>query len=204
LLRRYAETRRRHPLSREGLDLREAIAAERRLLEPVINAADITIDSSRMGVHELGRAVQERVERRGEPRMQILFESFGYKHGIPGDADYVFDARTLPNPYWEPGLRNLTGHDPEVVRYLEGFPAVGRLIDAIETFVEARIPDHQAASRRYLTVAVGCTGGQHRSVYIVGQLAARFAARWPDVRARHSSLQRAEPAQAPVRAAPTA
>jgi UPF0042 nucleotide-binding protein len=204
LLRRYAETRRKHPLSRDGGNLHDAIAAERRLLEPVINAADLIIDTSRMGIHELRNVMQQRIEQRQQDRMSILFQSFGYKHGIPGDADFVFDARTLPNPYWEPGLRLLTGRDAEVIRYLEGYPAVGRLIGSITTFVEGRIPDHQAANRRYLTVAIGCTGGQHRSVYIVEKLATRFAERWPNVGARHSALADAEVFLPKLRAAPPA
>ncbi len=192
LLRRFAETRRKHPLSRDGDNLHDSIAAERRLLEPVINAADLVLDTSRMGIHDLRQTIQHRIEQRQHSRMSILFQSFGFKHGIPGDADFVFDVRTLPNPYWEGLLRPLTGRDAEVIQYLQGFPQVGKLIDAIDQFVEARIPEHQAANRRYLTIAVGCTGGQHRSVYLVEQLAARFASRWPNVGARHSALPHAE------------
>jgi UPF0042 nucleotide-binding protein len=204
LLRRFSETRRKHPLSREGDNLHDSIAAERQLLEPVINAADLIIDTSRMGIHELRQMMQQRIEQRQQSRMSILFQSFGFKHGIPGDADFVFDARTLPNPYWEPPLRPLTGRDAEVMQYLQGYPAVSKLIDAIDQFIEARIPEHQAANRRYLTIAVGCTGGQHRSVYIVEQLAARFAARWANVGARHSALPHAEVFLPKLRAAPQA
>ena len=204
LLRRFAETRRKHPLSRDSGNLHDSIAAERRLLEPVINAADLVLDTSRMGIHELRQAVQQRIEQRATGRMSILFQSFGYKRGIPGDADFVFDARTLPNPYWEPALRALTGRDAEVVQYLQNYPAVVKLIDAIDAFVEARIPEHQAANRRYLTIAIGCTGGQHRSVYIVEQLAQRFAARWPNVGARHSALDNAEVFLPKLRIAPSA
>ncbi|MEO7773898.1 MAG: RNase adapter RapZ [Steroidobacteraceae bacterium] len=188
LLRRFAETRRKHPLSRRGESLREAIATERRILEPIIYAADLTIDTSYMSVHQLREVVHRRVEKRTTGHMSILFESFGYKHGIPGDADFVFDARSLPNPYWEPTLRNLTGKDPEVALFLEAHPQVQRLIDDIATFVAARIPEHQASNRRYLTIAIGCTGGQHRSVYIVEQLLRRFAKTLPNVTAGHSAL----------------
>jgi UPF0042 nucleotide-binding protein len=188
LLRRYAETRRKHPLSRQGESLHDAIALERTLLEPVVNAADLVIDTSRMGVHELRELINRRVGKRPRDRMSLLFESFGFKHGIPGDADFVFDARSLPNPYWEPNLRALTGRDEAVVHFLEAQPGVARFIDDVANFIEARIPEHQAANRRYLTVAVGCTGGQHRSVYIVERLAARIAARWPQVALRHSAL----------------
>lgn len=188
LLRRFAETRRTHPMSREGLSLREAIDTERRLLEPITHAADMIIDTSRMGVHELRQVVRLRVEQRATARLSITVESFGYKHGIPGDADFVFDARSLPNPYWEPTLRELTGRDPEVIRYLESHSSVAQLIEDIGRFVEARIPEYQASLRGYLTVAVGCTGGQHRSVYIVDRLVARFASRYPQVAARHCAL----------------
>ncbi len=193
LLRRFAETRRKHPMSRDRVGLREAIDTERRLLEPIAYAADIIIDTSRMGVHELRQVVRMRVEQRATARLSITFESFGFKHGIPGDADFVFDARSLPNPYWEPALRALTGHDAEVIQYLESHGNVARLIDDIDRFVEARIPEYQASSRGYLTVAVGCTGGQHRSVYIVDRLVARFATRHTQVAARHCALPSGTP-----------
>jgi UPF0042 nucleotide-binding protein len=192
LLRRFAETRRKHPLSRNGESLREAIALERELLEPIINAADLTIDTSRIGVHDLRELMRRRVENRQHARMSIQFESFGFKHGIPGDADFVFDARTLPNPYWDAALRGLTGRDADVARFLERHDAVARLIGDIESFIEGRIPEYQGSNRRYLTVAVGCTGGRHRSVYIVERLATRFAAKYNNVTARHSSLPGSE------------
>jgi UPF0042 nucleotide-binding protein len=188
LLRRFAETRRKHPMSRNNVDLREAMALERALLDPIINAADLVIDTSRMGVHLLRDIIHQRVEQRAVGRLSLSFESFGFKHGIPGDADFVFDARSLPNPYWEPGLRNLTGRDPEVIRFLEGQTNVATLIQDIVRFLEGRIPEYQASNRGYLTAAVGCTGGQHRSVYIVDRLAALFAERFQRVTVRHGSL----------------
>lgn len=189
LLRRYAETKRRHPLSAQGRDLRHAIELERRRLEPIIDAADVIIDTSRLGVHGLRDVILQRIERRAQGELSITFESFGYKHGLPADADFVFDARTLPNPYWDPKLRPLTGLDAEVIRYLDAQPAVQQLFEDIASFVAARIPEHQSSNRRYLTIAVGCTGGQHRSVYLVERLVARFAGRYGNVLARHSSLQ---------------
>jgi UPF0042 nucleotide-binding protein len=192
LLRRFAETRRRHPLSRNGESLREAIDIERRLLEPIAQHADLTLDTTRIGVHDLREAMRQRVERRSTPRMSLQFASFGFKHGIPGDADFVFDARTLPNPYWDPALRGLTGRDTEVIRFLEACEPVGRLINDIEHFVEGRLKDLQDSNRRYVTVAIGCTGGRHRSVYLADQLAARFNPRYPSVSVRHASLTGAE------------
>lgn len=188
LLRRFGETRRAHPLSRGGVGLREAIAAERTLLEPVVHAADLVIDTSQMGVHELRELIHQRVESRRHERLSLLFESFGFKHGIPGDADFVFDARSLPNPYWDTALRPFTGRDEPVQRFLASQPAVQRFIDDVARFLEGRIPEHRASNRRYLTAAVGCTGGQHRSVYIVERLAERFAGQMPEVRVRHSGL----------------
>jgi UPF0042 nucleotide-binding protein len=188
LLRRFGETRRAHPLSRSGEGLREAIAAERTLLEPVLHAADLVIDTSQMGVHELRELIHQRVEKRRRERLSLLFESFGFKHGIPGDADFVFDARSLPNPYWDAALRPLTGRDEPVRRFLAGQPGVQQFIDDVARFLDARIPEHRASNRRYLTAAIGCTGGQHRSVYIAEQLAARFASQLPEVRVRHSAL----------------
>ncbi|HEY6482827.1 MAG TPA: RNase adapter RapZ [Steroidobacteraceae bacterium] len=188
LLRRFAETRRKHPMSRNSIDLREAIALERQLLEPIMHAADMVIDTSKMGVHVLRDIIHQRVEQRAINRLSITFESFGFKHGIPGDADFVFDARSLPNPYWEPGLRNLTGRDPEVIRFLEARTNVAGLIGDIAAFMTARIPEYQRSNRGYLTVAVGCTGGQHRSVYIVDRLTENFAARFANVSARHNAL----------------
>jgi len=188
LLRRYAETRRKHPMSRQGESLHDAITLERTVLEPVVNAADLVIDTSRMGVHELREFINRRVEKRRRDRMSLLFESFGFKHGIPGDADFVFDARSLPNPYWEPTLRSLTGRDLEVIRFLESQKSVAQLIDDIVRFIDGRIPEYESSNRGYLTVAIGCTGGQHRSVYIVERLAERYAQRFPTVTARHSGL----------------
>lgn len=190
LLRRFAETRRTHPMSRHNLDLRGAMAMERQLLEPMVHAADLVIDTSHLGVHGLRDLVRRRI---GEPdggRLSITFESFGFKQGIPGDADFVFDARSLPNPYWEPTLRNLTGQDAEVIRFLEGHTDVAALIEDIAAFIRARIPEYLASNRSYLTVAIGCTGGQHRSVYIVDRLVAGLSRDFEHVRARHNELRR--------------
>jgi RNase adapter protein RapZ len=188
ILRRYAETRRRHPLAGTGRSLADAIAEERRLLHPLIDAADLVIDTSRMSVHELRDVIAKRVEPQAPGRLSIQFESFGFKQGVPGDADFVFDARTLPNPYWEPALQALSGRDDKVIEFLEASPKVERLFQDLVRFIEGRLPEYEAANRGYLTVAIGCTGGQHRSVYMVDQLAGRFAAKYPYVTARHIGL----------------
>ena len=168
--------------------LREAMALERELLEPIASVADLLIDTSRLSVHSLRDIIHKRVEQRSAGKLSLTFESFGFKRGIPADADFVFDARALPNPYWEPGLRNLTGRDAEVIRFLETQTNVAALIADIARFVRGRVPEYQASNRGYLTVAVGCTGGQHRSVYIVDRLAEIFAAESANVMARHSGL----------------
>jgi UPF0042 nucleotide-binding protein len=201
LLRRYAETRRKHPLTRGGIGLREAMSLERALLEPIASVADLLIDTSRLSVHTLRDIIHKRVEQRAVGRLSITFESFGFKRGIPADADFVFDARALPNPYWEPGLRNLTGRDAEVIRFLENHTNVTALVADIASFVRGRIPEYQASNRGYLTVAVGCTGGQHRSVYIVDRLAEIFAAEFGNVTARHGGLPGAQLFQPAPRAA---
>jgi RNase adapter protein RapZ len=191
LLKRYAETRRKHPLVSGEIGLREAIALERKLLDPITTAADWVIDTSNMGVHALRDLIRERIERRREGQLSLMFESFGYKHGIPGDADFVFDVRSLPNPHWETALRRLNGRDSAVIEYLSGFASVRSMIADLTAFLEKRLSEFSQANRSYLTIAIGCTGGQHRSVYIAEQLAAHFRQSHPQVLTRHDSLQKA-------------
>jgi UPF0042 nucleotide-binding protein len=191
LLKRYAETRRKHPLVTGEIGLREAIALERKLLDPITTAADWVIDTSNMGVHALRDLIRERIERRREGQLSLMFESFGYKHGIPGDADFVFDVRSLPNPHWETALRRLNGRDAAVIEYLSGFASVRSMIADLTAFLEKRLSEFSQANRSYLTIAIGCTGGQHRSVYIAEQLAAHFRKSHPQVLTRHDSLHKA-------------
>jgi len=188
LLRRYAETRRRHPLASAGRSLADAIAEERRLLHPLIDSANLVIDTSRMSVHELRDIIAKRVEPQAPGRLSILFESFGFKHGTPGDADFVFDARTLPNPYWEPALQPLTGIDERVIAFLESSPRVEAMVQDLIRFIDSRLPEYEDANRGYLTIAIGCTGGQHRSVYLVERLARHFRQRYPQLLVRHNAL----------------
>jgi RNase adapter protein RapZ len=190
LLKRYAETRRKHPLVTGDISLRDAIATERRLLEPISSAADLVIDTSQMGVHALRELIRERVDRRRDGRLSLMFESFGYKHGIPGDADFVFDVRNLPNPYWEHSLRHLDGRDAAVIEYLEGHAGVRSMVDDLIEFLEKRVGEFAQANRSYLTIAIGCTGGQHRSVYIAERLARHFRTEYPQALTRHDSLQK--------------
>lgn len=188
LLKRFSETRRKHPLTNQGLPLAEALVRERTLLEPMLAHADLHIDTSELHLHQLREIVRERVEAQTSSHMSLLFESFGYKRGIPADADFVFDVRCLPNPHWESQLRPLTGLDPEVARFLEGQPAVLQMFEHIRDFLEAWIPRFEADNRSYMTVALGCTGGQHRSVYLVQLLAGHFRAVRENVIVRHREL----------------
>jgi RNase adapter protein RapZ len=190
LLKRYAETRRKHPLVSSGVSLREAIASERKLLEPITATADLVIDTSNMGVHALRERIRERIDRRVDGRLALMFESFGYKHGIPGDADFVFDVRSLPNPHWEHSLRNLTGRDSAVIDFLSRQPSVSRMVETLIEFLTQRVAEFAQANRSYLTIAIGCTGGQHRSVYIAERLAEYFRHGYPQVLTRHDSLHR--------------
>jgi UPF0042 nucleotide-binding protein len=199
LLKRYSETRRRHPLADVSSELRAAIEHERGLLGPVINAADLVIDSSRTSVYELADIIQKRVDRRRTNELSILLESFGFKHGIPADADFVFDLRCLPNPYWNAELRSLNGLDPEVAEFLDAQPAFVQMYEDILAFLARWIPEYVSVHRSYLTVALGCTGGQHRSVRMTEKLAAALADRHDPVHTRHSELnQSTRPARPPA------
>lgn len=174
LIKRFSETRRKHPLTDKLRTLSEAIKLERELLKNVSNYADFLIDTTRTNIHQLRELVRVRVGAKKNQSLSLFFQSFGFKHGIPIDADYVFDVRCLPNPHWEPSLRSLTGQDQAVAEFLEGVPEVHELIEDINNFLGRWIPRFKAEGRSYLTIAVGCTGGQHRSVYLVEKLASKF------------------------------
>jgi len=188
LLKRFSETRRRHPLTRHGVGLTEALEQEERLLAPLANAADLTIDTSRLSVHELRELIRGRVVERAKSGPSLLFQSFAYRHGVPDDADFVFDARALPNPYWDPALRELTGRDEMVGRFLDKEAEVNRFFEDVRDFIARWLPSLVRSNRSYLTVAVGCTGGQHRSVYLAERLAAHFRGSEGVALVRHRDL----------------
>ena len=188
LLKRYSETRRRHPLAEHGTALRAAIASEREILSEVVNSADLIFDTSRTSVYELADAIRERIDQRRSNTLSVLIESFGFKNGIPADADFVFDLRCLPNPYWTVELRGLTGRDREVSEFLDAQPAFINMHDDILAFLKRWIPEYIDVNRGYLTVAVGCTGGQHRSVYMADKLAAALRDIHEPVLTRHNEL----------------
>jgi UPF0042 nucleotide-binding protein len=185
LIKRFSETRRRHPLSDSGLTLTECIERERRLLAGLADIAE-RVDTSDLGPNILRNWVKDFV---GVPAtgLTLLFESFGFKHGIPLDADFVFDVRCLPNPNYDPRLRTLTGRDQPVIEFLGSDPETQRMLEDVRRFVTDWLPAFQRDNRSYLTVAIGCTGGQHRSVFFAETLAASFRNR-SQVLVRHREL----------------
>lgn len=187
LLTRFSETRRRHPLTGEDASLRDAIARERKLLEPLAECADLFIDTSQTTIHELRQLVFRRLGRRGGA-MSLLLESFAYKNGVPADVDLVFDARCLPNPHWDPALRPYTGRDAPVAEFLDGQDDARSLLADISGFLERWLPNFEAEQRSYVTVGVGCTGGRHRSVYLVERLADHFRGQRSHVLTHHREL----------------
>lgn len=189
LLKRFADTRRRHPLSSGGLTLADALAEERRLLRPLIGIADRVIDSSQLNVHQLRRLITTEVAVAGESGVSLLLESFAYRRGVPADADFVFDARCLPNPHWEPALRPLSGRDAAVREFFARHAEVEAYLTDVRGFLDRWLPRFAAEQRSYITVAVGCTGGRHRSVYLIESLAAAFGATRRDVYTFHRELE---------------
>ncbi len=165
LIKRFSDTRRKHPLTKKGLPLSEAIEVERNLLKDVASSAHLYIDTTFTNIHELRNYIKEHVVKREEESLSLLFQSFGFKNGAPTDSDFVFDVRCLPNPHWEPNLRSLTGQDPEVIAFLQEQDDVKLMLDHIKNYLNFVIPKFKKQNRYYLTVSIGCTGGQHRSVY---------------------------------------
>ncbi|MCK5382505.1 MAG: RNase adapter RapZ [Gammaproteobacteria bacterium] len=189
LLKRFSETRRKHPLSGADTPLADAIDRERKLLGPIAANADMFIDTSRTNVHQLRDLVMEALGKNEKAGFSMLLRSFGYKHGIPGDADFVFDARCLPNPHWQADLRNLTGKDKPVAEYLEQQEVAREYYQQLEDFLTVWVPRFQVDNRSYLSIAIGCTGGQHRSVYLVERLTRQLGNRLCDIVTRHRELE---------------
>lgn len=187
LLKRFSETRRRHPLTEHEVPLSEALDHEARMLAPLRQLAVVHIDTSHTHLHQLRTLVQQRVGDRGAG-LSLLLQSFGYKHGAPRDADMMFDVRCLPNPYWNPDLRGLSGRDAEVVGFLAASELVCQMEQQLGDFLAVWLPCFERENRAYLSVALGCTGGRHRSVYLVECLARRFASDFPGLIVRHREL----------------
>jgi UPF0042 nucleotide-binding protein len=188
LVKRFKETRRKHPLTDPHTPLLEGIRLERKLLEPLAYSPAVRIDTTHTTPHELRSRVQDFAQGGEAPGMTLLFESFGYKKGTPADADFVFDVRCLPNPHWQPTLRPLTGRDPPVVAFLEQHAAVARMLADLAAFIDNWLPGFESERRSYMTIAIGCTGGQHRSVYFAERLSAHFAGQGRKTQIRHREL----------------
>lgn len=190
LIRRYSDSRRLHPLSNHDLSLEAAIDLESKLLDPLIQQANHVIDTTYLSAHELAENLRELLRGSAEKELQIVVESFGFKYGLPPDADYVFDVRFLPNPHWNPELRPMTGLEQPVIDFLERQTEVHNFIYQTRNYLDMWLPLLEKNNRSYLTIAIGCTGGKHRSVFIAEQLAQYFASRNKKVKVRHRSLEK--------------
>lgn len=185
LLTRFNETRRKHPLTQKGVPLTEAIHMERDILKSISSNADLTIDTTDLNVHQLRHIINHRLRHENHETMSILIQSFGFKHGLPADTDFMFDVRCLPNPYWEEKLRSYSGKDQPVIEYLEGFEDVHAMRDSILQFLKNWIPCFEKEGRSYMTVSIGCTGGQHRSVYLADKIKTELEKAHDNVSLRH-------------------
>ena len=188
LIKRFSETRRKHPLSSAETSLNEAIAQEAEYLKPVSSSADLTIDTSHTNVHQLRELIRQCVDTEYQDGMSILIESFGYKHGIPNDANFLFDVRCITNPHWVPELRSQTGKDQAVIDYLESHEDVIRMYEDILSFINKWIPTFESENRSYMNIAIGCTGGYHRSVYLSERIGKALKERYSNVVIRHREL----------------
>lgn len=189
LLKRYSDTRRRHPLTHLGLALADAIALERQALKPLRALADVVIDTSDLNVHQLRRRVITELGLTMDSSLSLLFESFAYRRGVPPEVDFVFDARALPNPHWDARLRPLSGRDGEVRDYLDAQADVGEYVAQVSAFLDTWLPRMRSDTRSYVTIAFGCTGGRHRSVYLAEKLAEHARERgWGEVATFHREL----------------
>ncbi|MEE4362009.1 MAG: RNase adapter RapZ [Pseudomonadales bacterium] len=188
LVRRFSETRRRHPLTDDATHLREALEAESELLQGIANLADLTLDTTSMTLHVLRSEIRARVAERGARGASVMVRSFGFRGGVPLDADMVFDVRCLPNPHWHPDLRDLTGRDAPVIEWLEQQDEVQRMYEDIHAFLTRWLPSFERNNRSYLTIAIGCTGGQHRSVYLADRLGRALGGSAGNALVRHREL----------------
>jgi UPF0042 nucleotide-binding protein len=190
LVERYDVARRKHPLDDEARGLVEAIALERRLLAARVDAADLVIDTTDLNIHQLKERLVSAFDDARSSRLQIAVESFGFKHGLPLDADIVMDVRFLPNPHWEEHLRPLTGHDPAVRDFVLERADTSAFLERLDDLLRTVLPAYEAEGRSYLTIAIGCTGGRHRSVAIAEELASRLRTRGTAVRTTHRDVTR--------------
>ena len=189
LIERFNATRRKHPLSSKQMSLAEAIEQEAHLLESIAEQADLRIDTSNLNIYDLRDIIKQQLQENSQQAVAIQFQSFGFKRGAPKDCDFLFDVRCLPNPYWEVQLRQYTGQDQPVIEFLEQDFSVRAMLSDISGFLDKWLPSIIASGRNYITIGIGCTGGQHRSVYTTEQLAARFQQQYPQTLVRHRDLR---------------
>ena len=190
LVKRFSETRRRHPLTSDKIDLRQAIDMEAQVLGTIADLADLTIDTTQLSSQQLKAQFVDRVLDHDSSNINLLVRSFGFKYGVPVDADFVFDLRCLPNPHWNPELRTLSGLDQPVMDYLQDQPMVNEMFEDISSILNRWVPRFEDNARVYMTVAIGCTGGQHRSVYMAQRLAEYLSREHSNVLVRHRELNR--------------
>lgn len=188
LIKRFSDTRRRHPLTKKGIPLAEAIDIERNLLSPILQDADLFLDTTHTNVHQLRSLIKNRIISRPDTELSILIQSFGFKHSLPTESDFVFDVRCLPNPHWEPALRSLTGKDTAVQNFFKQHDDVMDMFNHIKDMMLYSIPKFADQNRYYLTLSIGCTGGQHRSVYLAELLYSYFKNKFPGVSLRHREM----------------
>jgi UPF0042 nucleotide-binding protein len=188
LIKRFSETRRRHPLSNLETGLQDALAKERNMLKPIADQAELTIDTRAMLFHELRQHIQTLASARDNQKMSLLIQSFGFKGGVPSNADLVFDVRCLPNPHWDVNLRAQTGLESGVIEFLRAEQEVAEMTNDIVSYLEKWLPAFEKNNRPYTTVGIGCTGGHHRSVFIAQQLLTHFSTIYPDTQVRHREL----------------
>jgi UPF0042 nucleotide-binding protein len=189
LLTRFSATRRKHPLTGPDIPLMEAINREGHVLQHIADMADLTVDTTHLSMHQLRSMIKNRVVQKRGNEMSLLFESFGFKHGIPKNSDLVFDVRCLPNPYWDPLLRRYSGQDQPVVEFLQDEKSVNDMFEHIDGFLQRWLPEFQDNNRTYMTVSIGCTGGQHRSVYMAERLFKHYQDNFSTVQLRHRELE---------------
>lgn len=189
LLKRFSETRRRHPLTSDTRSLREAIADEKKLLQSIIDLSDLSIDTTRLNLYQLRDILKLRLLDKPEAGTAFLIESFGFKRGVPVDADVIFDVRCLPNPYWQPELRNYSGLDQPVQNFFGQQPEVDEMYQDILAYLSKWLPRFAASNRAYVTIAIGCTGGMHRSVYLTQKLGEQLRQQLKNVQIRHRDLE---------------
>lgn len=189
LLTRFSATRRKHPLTGPDTPLLEAIERESELLQAIMDMSDLKVDTTHLSIHQLRTLIKNRIAPRQGGEMSILFESFGFKHGIPKESDLVFDVRCLPNPYWDPQLRNYNGNQQPVIDFLSKEAQVSEMFNDICHLLDKWLPQYQANNRTYMTVSIGCTGGQHRSVYMSERLLEHYQSRFDNVQLRHRELE---------------